>query len=250
MRRGKSEIFNDETAIRHRHFSAATKCQPPRRGFGNGGQNVVALIRGTKPKWVDGYGGGYGGGGGGYGNGGGYGGGHGDGGYGNGGGYGGGYGDGGYGDGYSDGDGYGSYGYGFVNGDGFYGGGYGDGGYGDGYSGGSYWLSTIPGITANWPEAQRMRLEHLQNDGAIIAFWRSDECGLPSNGGGSIPPAAPGVVHEIAGTPILCHTALHATLEPEKWRGSRWWIVALTGDVQGDEAKFGGSRREILGEAL
>jgi hypothetical protein len=43
---------------------------------------------------------------------------------------------------------------------------------------------------------------------------------------------------------------LHATLLPPKWEGSRWWIVALHGEVIGDDEKFGCLKREILGEAL
>jgi hypothetical protein len=37
---------------------------------------------------------------------------------------------------------------------------------------------------------------------------------------------------------------------PTKWNGERWWIVALTGEVVGDEEKYGALSREILGEAL
>ena len=28
---------------------------------------------------------------------------------------------------------------------------------------------------------------------------------------------------------------LHATLNPMKWKGDRWWIVALHGEVIGDD---------------
>ena len=37
---------------------------------------------------------------------------------------------------------------------------------------------------------------------------------------------------------------------PPKWSGERWWIVALHGEVVGDEEKYGCLKREILGEAL
>ena len=138
------------------------------------------------------------------------------------------------------------YGYGYGDGDG-YGDGYGNG-YGDGY--GKYWLATVTYFSSKWTKAQRERLAALQAEGATIAFWRSDANGRPANGGGKIAPAAPGVVHTIKGTPILCETALHATHLPLKWEGERWWIVALIGEVIGDEEKFGAAKREIIGEAL
>ena len=189
---------------------------------------MVTLISGAMPDWAPSAGSGYG-----YGN-----------------GYGDGYGNGsGDGDGYSAGAGYGSGdGAGYGDGDG-YGYGYGDGD-GDGYGDGSYWRSAINGIVSQWPENQQQRYAQMRDDGATIAFWRSGNDGHPSNGGSPMHPAAPGVVHEIAGPVVLCRTALHATLNPEKWKGPRWWIVALTGDVQGNDEKFGARRREILGEAI
>ncbi len=33
-------------------------------------------------------------------------------------------------------------------------------------------------------------------------------------------------------------------------RGARWWIVALVGEVVGDDEKFGALEREIIGECL
>jgi hypothetical protein len=167
-------------------------------------------------------------------------------------GYGYGYGDGygsGYGSGY--GDGYGSgYGSGYGYGDG-YGYGYGDG-YGSGYGSGSkeYWLATVDAFASKWPDTFRARLGALRDAGATIAFWRSSPTGLPSNGGGKIEPAAPGVIHTAPGPLNLCNAGtLHATLLPPKWKGERWWIVALTGEVIGDEEKYGALSREILGEA-
>ena len=182
-------------------------------------------------------------------------------------GYGYGYGDGdgygyGYGYGYGDGDGYGygdgcGYGYGYGDGDGDgYGYGYGDGdgygyGYGCGYGCGSYWKATIANFAAKWSTEQQTKLQAAIAAGAQLAFWRSNEKGLPSNGGGKIEPAAPGVVHTAPGPLQTCHEGtLHATLIPPKWEGSRWWIVALWGEVVGDDEKFGCLKREILGEAL
>ena len=63
--------------------------------------------------------------------------------------------------------------------------------------------------------------------------------------------AAPGVVHTAPGPINLCNAGtLHATLIPPKWKGDRWWIVALLGEVIGDDEKYGALKREIIGEAL
>jgi len=172
-------------------------------------------------------------------------------------GYGYGYGSG-YGYGYGSGYGYGyGSGYGSGSGSGYgYGDGYGDGsgsgsGYGDGDGSKEYWLATVDGFAAKWPDLFRKRLLALRKTGATIAFWRSDEKGQPSNGGKKIEQAAPGVIHIAPGPLNLCNAGtLHATLLPPKWRGERWWIVALTGDVVGDEEKYGALSREIIGEAL
>ena len=135
-----------------------------------------------------------------------------------------------------------------------YGYGYGDGsGSGYGYGDGSkdYWQATILNFAAKWPREQQAKLEAAKLAGATIAFWRSSDKGLPSNGGGKIEPAAPGVIHTSPGPLQTCHSGtLHATLIPPKWEGSRWWIVALHGEVVGDEEKYGCLKREILGEAL
>jgi hypothetical protein len=146
--------------------------------------------------------------------------------------------------------------YGYGEGSGYgYGDGDGDGsgyGYGDGSGEGSkeYWLATIDCFASKWPETFRKRLSELRKAGATIAFWRSDTSGQPSNGGKKIEAAAPGVVHTAPGPLNVCHAGtLHATLLPPKWSGERWWIVALTGKIVGDEEKYGALSREILGEA-
>ena len=147
-----------------------------------------------------------------------------------------------------DGSGYGS-GYGSGDGSGYGSGyGYGDGdGYGDGY----YWKATILAFAAKWPREVQAKFEAAKAAGATIAFWRSSKNGLPSNGGGNIEPAAPGVIHTAPGPLQTCHAGtLHATLIPPKWKGERWWIVALHGEVVGDEDKYGCLKREIIGEAL
>lgn len=50
---------------------------------------------------------------------------------------------------------------------------------------------------------------------------------------------------------VLCQRGvLHATLIPPKWRGERWWIVALIGDVLEGDDKLGALKREVVGECL
>ena len=49
---------------------------------------------------------------------------------------------------------------------------------------------------------------------------------------------------------LLCVGTLHATMLPGKWRGERLWIVAMHGEVIGDDEKFGCLKREIVGECI
>jgi hypothetical protein len=162
-------------------------------------------------------------------------------------GYGDGYGDGygsGYGYGYSygsgDGDGYGygyGYGYSYGSGDGD-GDGYGDGyGYGYGYGYGeeskSYWQAV---------------LAQYRQPNTTICFWRSNKDGTPANGGEGTK-AVVGLVEEIKGPLKLCtRNALHGTLNPKRWRGERWWVVALHEPVQEDEDKFGSLKRTFIAD--
>jgi hypothetical protein len=37
-------------------------------------------------------------------------------------------------------------------------------------------------------------------------------------------------------------------MKPEKWAGVRIWVVALYGQVVGDQEKYGALHREIIGE--
>jgi hypothetical protein len=151
--------------------------------------------------------------------------------------------------GYGDGYGYG-YGYGYSDG---YGDGYGDGdGSGDGSGSGSkeYWLACVDHFAAKWPQNAQARLIELRRSGATIGFWKSDAQGRACNGGKNNP-VSPGKVETIPGPlKICCEHALHATFIPPKWKGDRWWIVALIGDVQIDEDKAGALTREIIGECL
>ncbi len=169
-------------------------------------------------------------------------------------GYGGGDGDGGgYGDGYGDGYGGGGYGYGdgygYGNGNG-YGNGDGDGyGYGNGDGYGKYWSACLAYFLAKLPAEIQRRADGLVQEGAKLAYWRSTRNGQAANNGAKITAAAPGVVHKVAGPLEICTSrALHATLMPPKWKGERWWIVALRGEVVGDDEKMGCLEREIIGE--
>lgn len=141
-----------------------------------------------------------------------------------------------YGDGYGGGD--DGYGYSDFNGS------------GGGCGSSEYWLACVPYFASKWSDGQRQRLTELQAVGATIAYWRSDASGRACNGGKNNP-VSPGLI-EIAPGPLeLCSRGtLHATLIPPRWRGERWWIVALTGEVIGDAEKFGALTREIIGEAL
>ena len=148
------------------------------------------------------------------------------------------------------GSGYGSgYGYGSGSGDGSgYGYGYGSG---DGYGDVAYWLSCLKYWSEKWTEAQQARLRELQESRVKIAFWRSDGDGCACNGGISKGPVRPGLVEEIEGPLEICtRRALHATELPPKWKGERVWCVALFGEFQQEDDKFGALKREIIGECL
>jgi len=143
-------------------------------------------------------------------------------------------------------------GYGSGNGSGFADG-YGDGdgdGSGYGYGSGSYWLSCMSYFAAKWPESAQSRYRELAAKQTKFAYWRSNADGRPANGGSGVI-AEPGAIHKERGPLNLCHRGtLHATLLPIKWQGDRWWIVALHGEVVGDDEKFGCLEREIIGECL
>lgn len=95
------------------------------------------------------------------------------------------------------------------------------------------------------------RLATLREEGAVIAFWRSDANGQPANNGTKMEAASPGVVHTSPGPLSVCSRGtLHATVIPPKWKGERLWIVAMIGPVAWDDDKVGALRREIIGEAL
>ena len=108
----------------------------------------------------------------------------------------------------------------------------------------------------HWEPSQNQRLQVCVDQGATIAYWNSDNFGMPANhevGFDSYPEmrAYPGLIQEVSGPLELCGKhALHATFQPHKWKGSRVWIVALWGEVKRDDDKVGSLTREILGEIL
>jgi len=140
--------------------------------------------------------------------------------------------------GYGSGDGSGS---GYGSGDG-YGSGYGDGsGSGDGDIQNSiaYWAALT-----DVPEAHEAR-----RNGAVIALWKSTGEGKPANGGSLAKPVAVGDVHEGKGPLRLCTDGtLHATFDMGKWKGDRWWVVAMYGEIAVQSDKIGALKREILAE--
>lgn len=141
------------------------------------------------------------------------------------------------------GSGYGSnYGYGDYEGTGI--------GFGDcpGPSHGfrEYWFSAIATFALKWPQEQQARLATLRAAGATIAYRRS-----PAKGGRD-GPVMPGLVETVPG-PLPYYFKpglLHATLEPLNWRGERWWIVALLGEVRGDDLHMWALKREVIGECV
>ncbi len=109
----------------------------------------------------------------------------------------------------------------------------------------------------HWKVEQQERLLQLMNDGVQIAYYNTDAHGFPCN---NKPPngywdlmwkAEPGKIQKVSGPLKICSAnALHATLEPHLWMGSRVWMVAMHGEIQWAEDKCASLKREILGEIL
>ena len=120
--------------------------------------------------------------------------------------------------------------------------GYGDGsgdGYGDIQNSIAYWAALT-----DVPEAHEAR-----RNGAVIALWKSTGEGKPANGGSLAKPVAVGDVHEGKGPLRLCTDGtLHATFDMGKWKGDRWWVVAMYGEIAVQSDKIGALKREILAE--
>ena len=106
-----------------------------------------------------------------------------------------------------------------------------------------------------WTPRQRNHLRRLMREGATIAYLCVDAFDRPANH--EMDPekhrawtVRPGLVQEVEGPLELCSArALHATLVPHRWRGSRVWLVGLVGEVREDtnDQKLGALRREIIG---
>lgn len=90
--------------------------------------------------------------------------------------------------------------------------------------------------------------KRVEEDGAVLAVWKSNKDGTPANGGGGGARHA-GMVEKIRGPLQLCtKNALHATLNPGKWEGDKWWVVALYPPIAEESDKIGSLKREIIAE--
>ena len=131
--------------------------------------------------------------------------------------------------------------------------GYGDGdGYGDGSGSGSgsgYGDGSGSGSSKYYEQIFAESVASVPEGATAVVMWKSDANGQPSNNGKPMEPAAPGVVHTSPGPLNLCQSGtLHATMNPEKWKGDRLWVVALFGEVAWENDKCGALKREILFE--
>jgi hypothetical protein len=102
-----------------------------------------------------------------------------------------------------------------------------------------------------WSYTQCERLQTLEKEEAVIAYWNSNEEGQSARYGNQLEiPAGVGVVH-ISEGPLrnVCGEGqLHATVKPLQWPGSRVWVVAMYGDVRWESDKCWCLKREIIGE--
>ena len=81
-----------------------------------------------------------------------------------------------------------------------------------------------------------------------MALWKSTREGKPANGG-ALDAVKVGDMHAASGPLRLCNAGtLHATFNPDKWRGERLWIVAMYGEIAVDSDKIGALKREIVAE--
>ena len=137
----------------------------------------------------------------------------------------------------------------FINGSG-YGSGDGSGsGYGYGYGDGSGYGSGDGDGYGYWRMVASKTIERFKDRSGFLAFWKSDKNGYPSNGGTIRSGVVPGLEQTVNPPLTLCGPhALHATLNPDKWRGDRLWLVELQGEVLFDDDKCGALKRTILAE--
>ena len=114
-----------------------------------------------------------------------------------------------------------------------YGYGYGDG-YGDGYGYGSEYFKML--LFSYTPQA-----------GEVLCFWRSIRDGVACNGGTTDRKRVPGDIESVEGPLAICTPrALHGTMNPEKWKGDYWWIVALREPVQQQDDKLASLSRRMV----
>ena len=101
-------------------------------------------------------------------------------------------------------------------------------------------------MSNHWNQSQINRFNELLNDPNVtIAFWNSNVHGFPANGGThDFKPVFPGLIQEIKGPLELCgRNALHATMDPLRWKGTRVWYVALHGETIKEHNKLGSLKR-------
>lgn len=93
------------------------------------------------------------------------------------------------------------------------------------------------------------KAKELEQAGAILAFWWSDKDGKPCNSGTGGPRKV-GMIEEEKGPLVPCQKgALHATLDPTRWRGERIWVVAMYPPIRHvDGDKVASLKREILAD--
>ena len=107
-----------------------------------------------------------------------------------------------------------------------------------------------------WTAKQRNHLRRLIKQGATIAYMNTDQHGRPANHSLNLLEiqkwtAYPGAIQKVKGPLALCSgQALHATLHPHMWKGSRVWVVGLVGEVKFEAIKFGCLHREVIGEVF
>ena len=125
-------------------------------------------------------------------------------------------------------------------------------GYGDGYGDGSGYGDGDGYGSGDDPYKQALLQMHAKplDDRVKLAFWRAQADGRPANGG-SGPVRKVGMVEEITGPLQICtKNALHGTLDPQKWKGDRLFVVALYPPIKEQDDKLASLKREILAEIV
>ena len=128
--------------------------------------------------------------------------------------------------------------------------GYGDGD-GDGSGSGSgYGLKeAVRSFISMLPSERAAHARKLLKKGAKFAYWKSGPDARPCNGGeGSA--VKVGTIQSFDGPLNPCKAgALHATYRLNNWKGTRVWLVAMSGEVKEvDDDKLAATKREIIAE--